>query len=962
MSSRKGVSSGRGNRRELECRWRVIKEASTNENIDDWEDEFWVPQEARLNAAMKALDIDADVDTDYSSEEGRMEKIMRHSEGHSLPLRVVGVFGKAIGGSLTASDFVDQMCHREQQIVSTPWGGIFGTPEFDGSASFDRIKLTYRDQDNVLFLALEAALAMDASLWKAAMGEHDGGGTNEGTGSVAASDAVFLAQCGEAELVELRNLSIMFNLCDVILWLSPGSAPRADADSVRLLGRLFELQGHPQLVSHLANSRPISTPPTLLLVHTDLKVPYQAVGPDLACLPPPLQSLEAAEKALDGKWRASIRRFAQIDGKAGQGLFRLPRPCAIAVPGPFARHEAQDILVLADALEVELHSERLDAAAGIERQCGETSWRANGHAVWPMDRLRARLGEFFKFLLDSQSQHEVCTVRDWMDGAHELEVHLKASVDPAGRLPTDLASLVFGSNGDCGSGQVSRKDKPAEPSARSRKGDLVAQLRRASFAELLFSLSTAQRGFEEAQRAYAMSTGTPGSTLAIQDQKLQAALRVLGWKVCAPLSCAASEVLRAHCESQLVARRSCGVRSVNGRVCTLREGHSEEHRSSLMRLITCLCGKTQLSRADIFDAPPTPQAGLPPASACCRSSSFLSFLPLNCDFTSAPKVVPASPHGIAAATSVPTTRASRHGGVVPGADILPSVLPDARGFVAIVAEQKLQIDPVQGCRLPGFGEVANGSNASGYSHLSQFSRWRLPVATIPSCGTTSDTALPRVVLVGFEYVCPQGIRFFLPPTKFSGLALSKSTDARERRKDKHRRVDRASAQEAASGDGPPSPELPGLLDEGEFEAAPLCAYRLFAPCIRHRKTSSASRGAPSKQDHDEPPCVAQLSRLWVQTPPASKSGEIIEAAPRVSVVDTQAEKDEDGLAPEVVFCGGRVALPTDSFVQLILPSVFHKPSEEGQASIPLPGFHTLTKSDADRCRLLPYTFCVTKPT
>eukprot|EP00930_Biecheleria_cincta_P044131 TRINITY_DN30285_c0_g2_i1.p1 TRINITY_DN30285_c0_g2~~TRINITY_DN30285_c0_g2_i1.p1 ORF type:complete len:214 (+),score=21.75 TRINITY_DN30285_c0_g2_i1:1-642(+) len=211
-------------------------------------------------------------------------------------------------------------------------------------------------------------------------------------------------------------------------------------------------------------------------------------------------------------------------------------------------------------------------------------------------------------------------------------------------------------------------------------------------------------------------------------------------------------------------------------------------------------------------------------------------------------------------------------------------------------------------------------------------------------------------------MCPQGQRFFAPPQKHSGLVIAEASSTRvQRRRDKRA----APASTPGGGSSELGPGLPGLLDEGAYEVAPLCPYRLYVPCVRHHRRDRHERNNKGhhhsrERDGQSARCVAQLARIWVQTPPLGKHGQIIEAAPRLSLVDVKAGKRVDGRFPEVTVSGGRVALPPESLVQLILPTTFLRPEAEGEASAALPGFWELATSDAERCRLLPYLLWVSK--
>jgi len=436
--------------------------------------------------------------------------------------------------------------------------------------------------------------------------------------------------------------------------------------------------------------------------------------------------------------------------------------------------------------------------------------------------------------------------------------------------------------------------------------DLARSLRAWAFSELFFALESSQKGVEDGFKAYqGLQKHTASCSVETHEQHLRVAQQALRHRAVAPLGDAASSALRTVCEDHFRLRCSCGKRSLAGRVCTLVAGHTENHRSTFRPTRVCLCGKSQVSRPDSFEAPSSPELGLPTAS-CCHDVRFLPFLPLNVDFVADPVLVPTSPR-------LARLRQSQQ------MRVLPSALPDANGFVALVADPPVKCDPVDGARLPGFTE--------SFQHLS---RWRLP-----SDVHLNGNSPTRCAYLGLEYLCPQGQRFFVPPLKNSGLVLTSTAAMRASRREKRRRE--------RARDTPQ--EL--LMDEGEFEVAPLCAYRLYAPCVRHKKEGSRD------------PCVAQLSRLWIQTPPAGR-GEIIEAAPRVSIADSTRGRGVDGLSPEVVCTGGKVALPHDSLVQLVLPTSYMSRESDGRL-VPLPGFWDLDRSDAERCRLLPYTFWISRP-
>ncbi|CAK9093883.1 unnamed protein product [Durusdinium trenchii] len=219
---------------------------------------------------------------------------------------------------------------------------------------------------------------------------------------------------------------------------------------------------------------------------------------------------------------------------------------------------------------------------------------------------------------------------------------------------------------------------------------------------------------------------------------------------------------------------------------------------------------------------------------------------------------------------------------------LPSALPEANGFLALVADAPIAVDP-EGARLPGFGDQLYG-----------LSCWHLPLAG------------PKEVYVGFEYVCPQGYRFLAPPYKCSGLSTGKQPEV-EGKKGRRRREQTS-------------------LEEGEYESVPLCGYRLYVPCVQHRR---------QKGRRGDPPCISQLTRIWVQTP---HRRELIQAEPRVAIVDTKGEVGSDGRPKEVIMTGGKVVLPAGMLVQLVLPYAYFR------ADTPVPSFWDLGH-DAERCRL-----------
>ncbi|CAE8605091.1 unnamed protein product, partial [Polarella glacialis] len=152
----------------------------------------------------------------------------------------------------------------------------------------------------------------------------------------------------------------------------------------------------------------------------------------------------------------------------------------------------------------------------------------------------------------------------------------------------------------------------------------------------------------------------------------------------APLQESAVATMRSQCETYCSSRRLCTESSLSGRGCSLLDGHKEEHRGSFRTTKVCLCGKSQVSRGDAFEAPRTPLAGLPPSGPCCHNVNFLPFLPLSCDFVPDPVLIPVSPR----------LSKVKVGGQMNSS--LPSALPAAGGFVALVADPPLKVDPLDG--------------------------------------------------------------------------------------------------------------------------------------------------------------------------------------------------------------------------------------------------------------------------
>eukprot|EP00929_Paragymnodinium_shiwhaense_P061646 TRINITY_DN30811_c0_g1_i2.p1 TRINITY_DN30811_c0_g1~~TRINITY_DN30811_c0_g1_i2.p1 ORF type:complete len:938 (+),score=209.60 TRINITY_DN30811_c0_g1_i2:116-2929(+) len=885
-------------------------------------------------------------------------EIRRTSLDHDKPLLVVGIVCKAAGGSLSAAELWSQLETQQQSSYLAEELGLSADSLFSKSG----VRFAYRERDNVLALLLDSTVAPGSQVWKHLSEQQEAENNRAYPGC---EDAAFLAHLGEAEVLETMTLLLLFNVCNVLLWIAPGAAPRVDTDSLNVFGRLHELQFHPEVAPALsagwARGRSGSGPPLLLLLHPELRVADVVSGGG----PVPRQHLETVEKVLDSRWKSSLKRYASNEKSGQPGLFRLQRPCAAAVPGPFARLAAEEVFKLASSLD------EIDPLAEVDVVLSVA------HAPWPIDRLRSRLADLIAGCGTRDGAARGATITAWREGAVAMSEQLYNVLSASRKLPVELSQIVFeGQNGYHDEDNI----KLHLGGERERKlaSDVVAPLRRWAFAELLFSFCTSQRGYEEGHRGYKAATHSLGPmSEETYEQHFKAALRLLHRRSSAPLHEAAAAALARRCDGHYAAKRLCPQRSIYGRACPLVSGHDDDHKSVLRPVVVCLCGKSQTTKQDSFGLPATPEEGLPPASACCRYASFVPFLPAECDVLVEPPVLPVSPRAHALAA-----RAARATGKGAGS-LLPPALPDAHGFVAVVAEPSEKCDPHQAFRLAGFSSESSGGNAaaapSGTSTappgaLQHMSKWRLPAAGfMGGCGL-GDVSTARHVYVGFEYVCPQGQRFFLPPSKSSGLIACKSSDAKEKRKEKHRRSERSGHETGGPPSSPPKGpqrELPGLFDEGAFETVPLTPYRLFVPvppqCVRHGKkdaatNAAATNGSASRQPTDDGLGMAQLCRIWVKTPSAEKSGELIVASPRIRVVDPEAEKGVDGTQPEFTCSGGKVVLPHGRLVQLVLPQTFHRP-DGSPVQLPVAPRQRLGSkgSEMERCRLLPYVFWVSKP-
>lgn len=662
--------------------------------------------------------------------------------------------------------------------------------------------------------------------------------SRDDAGAAGAEDWEHLLKSGQLEVRKLEALLLLFSLCHVVTWFCPGSSPRLDTAALKLLVKVQEFQGHCDLTS---------TAPLVIFVHRQLKLPAAAKQ---------RAALEALEKVLDNRWRNSLKRLKLLqDAKRSmsvKGLFRVNRPCSVAMEREVQR-DPQD---LANAVE--------DPSTAV-------------------DRLRSRLVEAVK-----DAKRERLSFQDWLRTASALHLRLHTMLSAAARLPEELALALNQDPNPTSARGPGPGPGPLGPSGPSGSPEMCWSLGSWAFPELFFAFNSAQEAVDEGCRIFSSSLST--SPTDPQDL-LRGALQLVRQKTYAPLVDYAVRLCQRHCERMAQRAqphgRPCKFRGSSGRPCALQEGHKEPHRNNFRPCKVCLCGKSQVQVTETFDPPKVTKDGLPPFGACCHNVQFLPFLPDICDFDD-PVLIPPSPR---------LAKVQRGGAALAA---LPSALPEANGFVALVADAPMPLDPLEGARLPGFGD-----------QLMHLSRWRLPG---PVAGPSSLD-----VYVGFEYLCPLGHRFFAPPPKYSGL--ESEGKRRGRRKEQ----------------GP-------SLDEGDLQSIPLCGYRLYVFCVQHRRHKGRNRS--------DPPCVAQLMRIWVQTP---RRREVIEAEPRVQMVDVKGEAGPDGRAPEVVMTGGKVVLPPGMLVQLVLPSAYYRASGD------LPSFWELSSEAVDRCRLLPYLLTLRPP-
>eukprot|EP00434_Breviolum_minutum_P006696 symbB.v1.2.005911.t1/scaffold347.1/size224350/6 len=694
-----------------------------------------------------------------------------------------------------------------------------------------QIKGFHQPKDQIVFLCLDTSVTF----------------TMDGL-----EDWEHLLKSGQLEVQKLESLLLLFSLCHVVAWFCPGAAPRLETHALKLLVKVQEFQTRCGLEN--------DTSPLMIFVHSELKVPVTA-----AATYAKQRAHEALEKVLDNRWRTSLKRLkllqdAKRSGKrfksvatSVKGLFRVHRPCAVAMGREATRRDPIHL-----------------ASAWVEEPSTA------------VDRLRSRLSDAVEEA--KQTKRDAMTLEEWLPNASALQLRLHETLSAAARLPEELAVAL---------GEAPGHGPMGSP-------EMCWSLGSWAFPELFFAFNSAQEAIDEACQTF--SANLAASPSMDPQDLLRVAQQLVQKKTYAPMSDYAVRVSKQHCERMvaLARQRRCSVtahgfvpihgfillrppcksRGASGRPCSLLEGHKEPHRNNFRACKVCLCGKSQVQLAETFEAPKAAKDGLPPFGACCHNANFLPFLPDSCDFDMDPVLVPPSPR---------LAKIHRGGHALAA---LPSALPEANGFVALVA------DAPEGARLPGFGEQFNG-----------MSRWRLPGSGPP--GPSS-----KDVYIGVEYLCPLGHRFFAPPPKYSGLDHTKESEGKRRSRRKEQ--------------GP-------TLDEGDVESVPLCGYRLYVPCVQHRRHKGRGRG--------EPPCVAQLSRIWVQTP---QRKELIEAEPRIAMVDTKGEVGVDGRTPEVVMTGGKVVLPAGMLVQLVLPCAYYRGSAKGD----LPSFWELGLNEAERCRLL----------
>ncbi|CAK9063221.1 Hypothetical protein SCF082_LOCUS32776 [Durusdinium trenchii] len=678
-------------------------------------------------------------------------------------------------------------------------------------------------------------------------------------------DWAFLLKAGKMEVSKLEALLLLFSLCHVVNWFCNGRAPRLDSDALRLLVKVQEFQVHCAL-EHRSKT---NAAPLVIFVHRELEMPFSPAVPGH-------QVYDAVEKVLDNRWRNSLKKMKLLQDAKRSSASVLNELCQ---PDVFGR-----LFLIID------------------------NWKG-----------REGLAEA------SKEKREKLSFEDWLGTASALHLRLHATLTAAARLPEELAQAV---------GEVKKVGAVDHVTRlpvlmvivglKVAAGTLLALPKTLRFhRELYFAFNSAQEAIDEACQSFSAKLGSADS-----QELLEAAEQQVLQKTYTPLGACAWAVARKHCERLInMQSRPCKARCWSGRSCNLMEGHQEPHRHGFRATKVCLCGKSEVQLFEKFEPPKAAAEGIAPFGPCCHNVNFMPFLPEGCDFDMDPVAWTAqisredgdgerNTEGLTGTVQLWEKKLSLWmvvdglplpatswglARIKPGAvamTALPSALPEANGFLALVADAPIAVDP-EGARLPGFGDQLYG-----------LSCWHLPLAG------------PKEVYVGFEYVCPQGYRFLAPPYKCSGLSTGKQPEV-EGKKGRRRREQTS-------------------LEEGEYESVPLCGYRLYVPCVQHRR---------QKGRRGDPPCISQLTRIWVQTP---HRRELIQAEPRVAIVDTKGEVGSDGRPKEVIMTGGKVVLPAGMLVQLVLPYAYFR------ADTPVPSFWDLGH-DAERCRLLPYLLTLRRP-